>query len=103
MTINDDGLFSGNTEQKGGAIYLFGNRDNAATTLIMNGGNISENTADISGGGIYATEQAEIQLKGGAISDNKAAINGMYWNGGGGICTDSSGNVLTIEGGVVSN
>ena len=79
-----------NTAAKGGGIY-----NSSGATLIMDGGNIKDNTSnDLSGGGIFNLGTATIN--GGTISGNSTAENG---NGGG----INNSNVLILNGGTIKN
>ena len=76
-----DGKITGNTSGDGGAIYL----NQEPSWLIMQGGEISGNTATGNGGGVYIYRTGSVcQLYGGKIENNKASGNG------GGIYINSS-------------
>ena len=68
-----DGRITGNTSGDGGAIYL----NQEPSWLIMQGGEISGNTATGNGGGVYIYRTGSVcQLYGGKIENNKASGNG---------------------------
>ena len=68
-----DGKITGNTSGDGGAIYL----NQEPSWLIMQGGEISGNTATGNGGGVYIYRSGSVcQLHGGKIENNKAGGNG---------------------------
>ena len=68
-----DGKITGNTSGDGGAIYL----NQEPSWLIMQGGEISGNTATGNGGGIYIYRTGSVcQLYSGKIENNKASGNG---------------------------
>ena len=68
-----DGKITGNTSGDGGAIYL----NQEPSWLIMQGGEISGNTATGNGGGVYIYRSGSAcQLYGGKIENNKASGNG---------------------------
>ena len=68
-----DGKITGNTSGAGGAVYL----NQEPSWLIMQGGEISGNTATGDGGGVYIYRSGSVcQLHGGKIENNKAGGNG---------------------------
>ena len=68
-----DGTITGNTSGDGGAIYL----NQEPSWLIMQGGEISGNTATGNGGGVYIYRSGSVcQLYSGKIENNKASGNG---------------------------
>ena len=68
-----DGKITGNTSGDGGAIYL----NQEPSWLIMQGGEISGNTASGNGGGVYIYRSGSVcQLYSGKIENNKASGNG---------------------------
>ena len=68
-----DGKITGNTSGDGGAIYL----NQEPSWLIMQGGEISDNTATGNGGGVYIYRTGSVcQLHSGKIENNKASDNG---------------------------
>ena len=76
-----DGKITGNTSGDGGAIYL----NQEPSWLIMQGGEISGNTATGNGGGVHIYRSGSVcQLYSGKIENNKASGNG------GGIYIDPS-------------
>ena len=95
-----DGKITGNTSGDGGAIYL----NQEPSWLIMQGGEISGNTATGNGGGVYIYRTGSVcQLYGGKIENNKASGNG------GGIYINPSnsgllrvGNTAVVKGNTVS-
>ena len=95
-----DGKITGNTSGDGGAIYL----NQEPSWLIMQGGEISGNTASGNGGGVYIYRSGSVcQLYSGKIENNKASGNG------GGIYINPSnsgqlkvGNKAVVQGNTVS-
>ena len=68
-----DGKITGNISGDGGAIYL----NQEPSWLIMQGGEISGNTATGNGGGVYIYRTGSVcQLYSGKIENNKASGNG---------------------------
>ena len=68
-----DGKITGNTSGDGGAIYL----NQEPSWLIMQGGEISGNTATGNGGGVYIYRTGSVcQLYSGKIENNKASGSG---------------------------
>ena len=68
-----DGKITGNTSGDGGAIYL----NQEPSWLIMQGGEISGNTATGNGGGVYIYRSGSVcQLYSGKIENNKDSGNG---------------------------
>ena len=68
-----DGKITGNTSGDGGTIYL----NQEPSWLIMQGGEISGNTATGNGGGVYIYRSGSVcQLYSGKIENNKASGNG---------------------------
>lgn len=68
-----DGKITGNTSGDGGAIYL----NQEPSWLIMQGGEISGNTATGNGGGVYIYRTGSVcQLYSGKIENNKTSGNG---------------------------
>ena len=68
-----DGKITGNTSGDGGVIYL----NQEPSWLIMQGGEISGNTATGNGGGVYIYRTGSVcQLYSGKIENNKASGNG---------------------------
>ena len=68
-----DGKITGNTSGDGGAIYL----NQEPSWLIMQGGEISGNTATGNGGGVYIYRTGSVcQLYSGKIENNKAGGSG---------------------------
>ena len=68
-----DGKITGNTSGDGGAIYL----NQEPSWLIMQGGEISGNTATGNGGGVYIYRSGSVcQLYSGKIENNKASGSG---------------------------
>ena len=68
-----DGKITGNASGDGGAIYL----NQEPSWLIMQGGEISGNTATGNGGGVYIYRSGSVcQLYSGKIENNKASGNG---------------------------
>ena len=85
--VMEGGEISGNTDTKGGGVYIWGG------SLVMNGGEISGNTARY-GGGVYTQGKSSVTLRGGKISGNKGGI-------GGGILVGTD-TVFVMEGGEIS-
>lgn len=76
----------------GGGIYL----KNSYVTLKMSNGDITYNSANLSGGGVFAATGSIVEYSGGSISNNKAVNN----NGGGIYIQEGT---ATFTGGTVSN
>jgi hypothetical protein len=117
------GEISGNTASGtssstsiGGGVFVA----TTATFTMMNGGEISGNTTDGSGGGVYVYERGTFTMHGGEISGNSATrlvtSSTSYGSGGGGVCAIGlsgypatfimhggkiSGNTSSINGGGV--
>ena len=73
LTLTGDVKITGNTGGDGGAIYL----NQEPSWLIMQGGEISGNTATGNGGGVYIYRSGSVcQLYSGKIENNKASGNG---------------------------
>jgi hypothetical protein len=98
-----NGTITGNTIRTRGKAY--GGGVNVAGTFIMSGGEISGNTASITGtddaygGGVYIGQRATFAMSGGKISGNSA--NGWSNGYGGGVYVDSSAT-FTMSGGEIS-
>ena len=75
------------TRYGGGGIYLNGSN----ALFRMEGGEITDNTANQSGGGVYVSSQAQFTMSGGTISRNTAT------SGGGVYCA-----YFTMTGGTIS-
>jgi len=106
------GKFADSTPSYGGGIYAAGN-GSASLTLNLNGGTITGNyatgyansgTSGIGfGGGVHATNNVAIFLRGTTITDNKASRDGTGY--GGGICIQPSLALIstfTMTGGEIS-
>ena len=74
ITLNEGAVFSGNKAETAGAIYV--NR----SELTVNGGTISENESQATGGGVYVSVDSTMTLAGGSVEKNVAKSNGggMY-------------------------
>ena len=113
FTVSGTSQIVNNIAHYGGGVYN-------STEMIVNGGEINENTAYGSGGGIYNTRDGSLSVNGGTIDNNNAG----NWAGGGvfnaGILDVSDGSIsnntarteggaiysydtLTISGGHISN
>ncbi|MCR5625301.1 MAG: MBG domain-containing protein, partial [Lachnospiraceae bacterium] len=103
MTMKD-GLISKNSafgtdSWCGGGVYIH------SATFNMNGGTISENTTQRSGGGIFMCfENSVLNLKGGTISGNQANISGggVGMNGTNGTNT-ASNETINLSGGTITD
>lgn len=73
---NSGRITGGNTTGSGGGIYVLG-------YCNIYGGNITDNVASVSGGGIAAITTSKLQLYGGKISHNEAKIagGGVFYSG----------------------
>jgi len=80
-TISGNALISGNSAKNGGGIYFGGY--NSSSTLVMEGGEISNNKAEY-GAGIYV-EKSTFNHKGGTVTSNAAEYvgGGVYVKSGG--------------------
>ena len=91
--ILNKGEIAGNYARHGGGVCV----SNFATVdfaFTMNGGTISDNTADQCGGGVYGYSSGTVlKIDGGTISGNKSGY------GGGGVYVESS---LVMTGGTIS-
>ena len=93
LTINDTsaaqgGKITGGSASRGGGVHVNGG------TLVINGGEISNNTASYYGGGVYV-DRGTLVINGGKISNNTAT------DYGGGIYTLYS-TTFTMYGGTIS-
>ena len=87
------GIISGNSSAMGGGLYF------SSTTVVMSGGEVCDNIAEKSGGGIFLYIGNTMDLTGGTISGNRAESRF-----GGGIYVDYffEVNTLNMSGGTVS-
>ena len=106
LTINDGAVIR-NIINTHGAIYLQGNSSNiASTTLIMNGGTITNNGSGSNGAGIYST-YSTVTMTGGTISSNilgnndGTAASGHTADSGAGVYLLRSN--FTMSGGTITN
>ncbi|MCR4649543.1 MAG: InlB B-repeat-containing protein [Lachnospiraceae bacterium] len=84
----DGGSITENTAaNNGGAVYVWTSEFN------FYGGNISNNSGNYRGGGIYAIDNSNVNINDGYISENTAYF-------GGGLCCQ--GSTLTMTGGTIS-
>ncbi|MDE7167376.1 MAG: hypothetical protein K2O28_00845 [Clostridia bacterium] len=88
-----DGKISGNNAITGAGMYI--TLLNSTATLTMNGGEISNNTANNYGGGAHISV-GTLKMTGGLISGNSAEV-------GGGVCNYSTESIFVMEGGAISN
>ena len=106
------GNIQSNTAKDGGGIYA-GGADGGSSVVTVDGGMIGgseQNGVSVgnranggNGGGIYATDSAEVTVSGGQITDNHALkVNDSGGNGGGIYATITSG-VLVNGGNVKQN
>ena len=89
FTMNN-GTISNNSARDGGGVGLMATDSETTPTFTMLNGIINGNRAIRNGGGIYATNQAIVNLNGGTISNNIATTNG------GGIFTNPQHNVPSL-------
>jgi hypothetical protein len=83
-----------NSDYGGGGVYLGGSNK----TLIMSGGEISDNTAAYSGGGVYFYSGGTLTMSGTAAISGNTGSGSWSSAGGGGVCFYSSGGTLTMSG-----
>ena len=98
---------NGGTISDNTANYGGGVYNYTSVTFTMNGGTISGNTAN-NGGGVYNYNNATFQMLGGEIRGNTANYGGGVWNNGTGTFTlddesTISGNTASFYGGGVNN
>ena len=88
---------TGNSAADGGGLYSSGELTGAGLRprFEVNGGSISGNTAESSGGGVHSGGDGQLTLSGVTVSDNDAHADG------GGISSGESAN-LTVRGGTIS-
>jgi hypothetical protein len=89
-------IIKSNMAKQGGGVYVSGAEE---PYFNMKDGTISDNTAIVSGGGVYGHGNSIFTMKGGTISGNKAEGTTAS-NGGGGGYGDGSSN-FTMEGGII--
>lgn len=111
----DNGTISGNTAFRGGGVLVYGgvtNTGDKMASFTMNGGTISNNqatgtvnvsgqTINAGGGGVYVHNDAEFIMNGGTISGNSSASQG------GGVATEAyypeqEGGIFEMRGGTIS-
>lgn len=111
----DNGTISGNTAFRGGGVLVYGgvtNTGDKMASFTMNGGSISSNqatgyvnvsgqTINAGGGGVYVHNDAEFIMNGGTISGNSSASQG------GGVATEAyypeqEGGIFEMRGGTIS-
>ncbi|NMM95146.1 SpaA isopeptide-forming pilin-related protein [Bifidobacterium oedipodis] len=104
VVVINDGIFSGNKGRNGGVIYL---RD--SSTLTVNGGTFSGNTASRHGGAIFAKENSAVTI-GQDGKDNNAVIfeNNTVTGtgtkvGGGALYVTDAGSQLAIKSGTFTS
>ena len=96
LTITDTsqskaGKITGGRSMEGGGVYLY-----EGSTLTLEGGTISGNSARNDGGGVCVSQGATLNLNGGTICDNKAGSDGGGVSAtemGGGIYVSSTGSI----------
>jgi hypothetical protein len=95
LILEDGAVISDNkctNDFLGGGVYVT-NGD-----LIMNGGAISNNQAEVGGGGVYVAAGGKFAMSGGAISGNTCDWAAY----GGGVCVRAGGEFI-MSGGAISN
>ena len=73
FTMNG-GTISNNSASFGGGVHVQQGK------FVMNGGSILNNSASKDGGGLYATQNADITIAGGSIEQNTAEKGNVYLN-----------------------
>ena len=103
LIMNDGAKISGNNNNggrswTGGGVYV-----RYRANFIMEGGEISGNTSDYDGGGVYA--DGAFTMKGGKISGNTASVSsgGVAGSGGGVYARSDNDGIFTMTGGEISN
>jgi predicted outer membrane repeat protein len=107
--VTGSGTVNGIPQGLGGGISVFN-----AGQVMLTGGEVSGNTASVSGAGIFGTNAAKLTLIGTTLAENAAQVQGggILWLGTGGITVDratfrantavsgggglASGGVLTV-------
>lgn len=92
LTLNG-GRIWGNQAYQGGGIFT----SSQAGVVVMNGGEVADNTADRDGGGVMAYLLSRFTLNDGLIAGNNTG-----WGSGGGIRI-SQAKACTINGGIVAD
>src|SRR5690606_28491649 len=84
----------------GGGVYATG----SGSTVTISSGSINDNAASASGGGVYATNSAVVQVIGGRVNANGAPSGGGIYADTGSIVTVTNsaitGNTATTGGGI---
>ncbi|MAT60183.1 MAG: hypothetical protein CMH41_00760, partial [Micrococcales bacterium] len=88
VTLNSGEITYNTTKGDGGGIVNTGH----SAMLTLNGGSIDHNKAKYDGGGIYTTIKANVDMRGGSISNNTAEDGGGI---GGYIAMDITGGEIT--------
>lgn len=108
-------VLAGNTAQNGGAIYATGSTElsinddgiisgNTANCNSSDWNNHSEKSAyRCGGGGIYAKENVKITMNNGYITNNVATDDKGYFDGGGGVCLSDKSAMEMLGGYVTGN
>jgi uncharacterized repeat protein (TIGR02543 family) len=84
IIVNSDGML----DMREGSIVTgnnssyFGSGVDVYGTFVMNGGEISNNTASTMGGGVYVYDDGKLVINGGEISGNTASYGGGVYNRG---------------------
>lgn len=88
LTISGSATITGNTATDGGGVYVESGKNTSTWNkgqgaLVINGGNITNNTATGNGGGVYINERGLLTIAGGNVTNNTATGNGggVYFNG----------------------
>jgi hypothetical protein len=72
------------------------------SSLVMESGSISGNTADMDGGGVHVQSSASFTMEGGEISDNMAGAGSIPSVGSGGGVFSSNGASFKMTGGSIA-
>jgi hypothetical protein len=91
LTMNEGVVLRNNTASSGGGVFFA-----SEGSFVMNGGEISGNTAsgsDSYGGGVYVSNNGSFIMTGGKISGNTASSN--YISGGGGVYVYNASFIMT--------
>ena len=97
LVMNDKSSVTSNRSLKnGGGISIY------ESNFVMNGGLISENTADNCGGGVILSKGSTFEFSGGKIEKNKAYSGGGVNIGGDNTVTASPGSTFNMTGGEIN-
>ena len=100
LTIEEGAKITNNTSKYGAGVCLNGGGNRNWANLIMNGGEISGNTASVQGGGVLSYNYSNFTMNDGKITDN--TVNAYSGGGGGGVCVSSSSGTFIMNGGEIS-